>query len=480
VQVAAISSTSTSAGTQALTLDRPATAGNLICGGVGWGTATSAHLTSITDDAGTGNVYTIVRRVVDMPNTTCFASFYCENVQGAPSVLTANFSTPVPFRVVLAHEVLGCLTASALDVETGQLQAAPGTGRDAVTTGQVTPTVDGVYVFGAVLDSQALDGLIYSPGTGFTERSEVGSASTGSAESENFIQPAKAAIAATWTQSAARSALSVMLTFKPLGSPALVSGVLSAPGDATATFTGKALGNGVLSGVGDATASFVGKSAAASVLAAAADASATFTGRGLAAATWSAPGIASGAFVGRSTAASTLAAAGDASAAFAARSDARAVWTGSATGTGSFVGVGVTPGSVWISDAAAAGAFVGRSFSASVLAAAGIALGDFISFVNVPVSDGAALRFLRRRRGDIRREQRMIERYTVELERCRRVAAILQEESRSGPPHAEESVTFSLEVNGKRVALEVPWNEIDELDLDALAWRIYERLGVGA
>jgi hypothetical protein len=100
--------------------------------------------------------------------------------------------------------------------------------------------------------------------------------------------------------------------------------------------------------------------------------------------------------------------------------------------------------------------------------------------VAVREQDGAALAFLRARRGERIRSQHMFERYTFELERCRKVAKILQEESRSGPPHAEESVTFSLEVNGKRVPLEVPWSEIDELDLDALAWRIYERLGVGA
>jgi hypothetical protein len=215
VQSKSVSSTSATATTQALVLTAPATAGNLICGHVTWGTGNTAHLTSVTDDA--GNTYTIQRRVLDTPNLTVIASFYKENITGTPQTITANFSTAVPFRAVFAHEVPGCASSGALDVETGQLQTAPGTGANAVSSGAVTTTVDGDYIYGGVVCTNQLFGAAnYSPGTSpnaFTERQETFGATVAASESEDFVQTTKGSIAATWTQANAAQAMSVMMAF---------------------------------------------------------------------------------------------------------------------------------------------------------------------------------------------------------------------------------------------------------------------------
>jgi hypothetical protein len=180
-----------------------------------WGTATTTHLSSVTDDA--GNTYTIVRRVVDTPNETVIASFYKENISGTPQTITANFSTAVPFRGVFAHEVSGVVASGALDVETGQLQTAPGTGADAVTTGAVTTTANGDYVYGGVVCTSALlTSANYSPGTSpnaFAERQETFGITVAASESEDFVQTTAGSIAATWTQANAEQALSAMMTF---------------------------------------------------------------------------------------------------------------------------------------------------------------------------------------------------------------------------------------------------------------------------
>ena len=165
------------------------TAGNLFVGFVTWKSST-VTLDSITDTLG----HTIT--LVNNPTATNggnyrSALFYAKNISGGADTLTFNFSASTTTNG-LVHEVSGLDTIAPLDQSAIVDQTAPGTGTDAVTTGNVTTTTDGQYIFGC---SQNDNGIDMSAGTGFTERVAQADELT----SEDKIQTSADAVAATWT-----------------------------------------------------------------------------------------------------------------------------------------------------------------------------------------------------------------------------------------------------------------------------------------
>lgn len=171
--------------------DSNPTAGNLICGFVSWlGTVT---LDSVTDSL--SNSYTLVNNPTVVGDRRA-ATFYAMNVTGGACTVTATFSGSLGGNAVsiVIHEASGCAISSALDGNTIGSDDYFDAGTDVVTSGAVTPTLDGAYLAGFVMCAGT---QTWSAGTGWTGRANA----TGNPNvaSESYIQGTAASIAATFS-----------------------------------------------------------------------------------------------------------------------------------------------------------------------------------------------------------------------------------------------------------------------------------------
>jgi Fibronectin type III domain len=140
------------------TLDRSATAGNLIAVYVVWSNTSAA---TVTDSR--GNTYA----PAGAARTTWAGSysaqvFYAKNVAGGPTTVKATFGGSVFFGIVYAHEYSGLDTASPFDGG----KVAKGTGT-ALSSGSISTTGATDLLFGA----GASVGAVSDGGAGFTVRS---------------------------------------------------------------------------------------------------------------------------------------------------------------------------------------------------------------------------------------------------------------------------------------------------------------------
>lgn len=153
-----------SAATVAVTLGAAVGSGNAICGFLGWNN-TGVTLTSVTDNQ--GNTYNLESVVTDTGYAENYCAFSRTNITNGPTVITANFSASVDFRFLVVDEFSGGSAASADErdgaAHGGQIQLAPGTGTDAVTSGSFTTTQNGDLIWGATGDTS-----LANAGTGFS------------------------------------------------------------------------------------------------------------------------------------------------------------------------------------------------------------------------------------------------------------------------------------------------------------------------
>jgi hypothetical protein len=187
--------------------------GNALCGVLGWDIAGGVTLTSVTDDK--GNTYNLESVVQDTGYSEQFCAFSRTNITNAPTIITVNFSGSVDFRFLLVDEFSGGSTASSDERDAtahgGQIQLAPGTGTDAVTSGTFTTTQNGDLIWGATVDTNT-----DTVGTGFT---------TGTTENTDFSKQteyrtqatAGAGTAATFTASLDDHHITYMIALKPAG-----------------------------------------------------------------------------------------------------------------------------------------------------------------------------------------------------------------------------------------------------------------------
>lgn len=134
------------------------------------------------------------------------AMFYAMNVTGGTVTLTASFSAATDETRFVIHEASGLALTGALDQSLMFYQGSTGTITDGASTGNVTTTEAGEYIYGSF---SAVFGSVGAPGTGYTGRI------TGlTATSETQIQTSAGSIAATFTSGADDGALMGIMTFK--------------------------------------------------------------------------------------------------------------------------------------------------------------------------------------------------------------------------------------------------------------------------
>lgn len=188
------------------------TAGNTVVGAVQWGNNPPQTLLSIQDDK--GNSYTVADSINDASGQT-EATFYLFNVPaGGPSTITATFSAATNFRRILWDEFSGVATASPVDGHVANINTGS-TSTDAITSTNITTTANGDLIWSAYFDN--FGGVTWTQGTGFAILDQGTAADNCNMGSEWLTQSTAGAIAGTWTQGTAGSAVAGVIALKAAG-----------------------------------------------------------------------------------------------------------------------------------------------------------------------------------------------------------------------------------------------------------------------
>ena len=225
VQSASISSDGTTSTTVAVTFGSNVTAGNLIALFVVFNSGANI-IDTVADSL--GNTYVLADTAVGFAGDS-HATYYAKNITGGACTVTVTLTASVGYRSLVVHEASGLDTTAPLDQHVINTQTTPGTGANAVTSGSVTTTTDGQYIFGATHVNNVGAGVTVTPGTGLTGRESIdGGADSAPLESEDLIQTSAGAIAATFTQSVDNNVTTAIMTFKAAGGGATAWGPLLA------------------------------------------------------------------------------------------------------------------------------------------------------------------------------------------------------------------------------------------------------------
>lgn len=196
-------------------------AGNTVVGTVSWDSLGGTTLLSVKDDK--LNTYTIKDTVVDSVNNQSNASFILGNITNGPNALTATTNSANvngAFLTIIWDEYSGASAVSdPSDGHTGQKQATPGTGTDAVTSGNVTTTVNGDLIYGGTYNTST--GTLASAGSGFASRTSDTSGAPGITEDKT--QTTAGSVASTFTINPSAACVTFIIAIKPS------SGVAQAP-----------------------------------------------------------------------------------------------------------------------------------------------------------------------------------------------------------------------------------------------------------
>jgi hypothetical protein len=180
--------------TLAITFDSNVTNGNCIVG-FGADYIDARSLSSVSDTRST--MYTLKDNPTTYMNVTMSGTFYGCLTSGGANTVTLTFSGNITEGACGAvHEVSGVDTGTPFDVNKAAGGEAGGT--DAVSTGAVTTTANGDYIFvGAGIIAETL-----TPGTNYTGRT-TDSVQTVHCRTEDQIQAAAGSIVGTFTPSGA-------------------------------------------------------------------------------------------------------------------------------------------------------------------------------------------------------------------------------------------------------------------------------------
>lgn len=179
-----------------ITVTLTPTAGNLLVFCV---TGDSLDFTTLTlsDNLGSHNTFTqISTYLVTAGNQRC-SWWYAENCKGGATTFTATYSSTTRFRTIYVAEYSGIATSGSFLDGARAENNGPGTGTDAVSSGNANATLQPALVWGFSID---VDGTSApTAGTGFTSRTNVWSSATCQARPEDKRVTATGNVAATFT-----------------------------------------------------------------------------------------------------------------------------------------------------------------------------------------------------------------------------------------------------------------------------------------
>jgi len=183
------------------TFTDPTTSGNAIILGVTFGNVSP----TITATDSQGNAYVQAVKIYDSSHRQGSAILYATNIKGGShTTVTVQFSSPVAYLALGVHEYNG---VAALDASTGV------TGRGStLSSGTTTTTASGDLVFGCGVEDSTGSGDVFTAGSGFVKRVDLGSAAAYADEDET--QASAGPIAVTWSLSPAGSWIATVAAFR--------------------------------------------------------------------------------------------------------------------------------------------------------------------------------------------------------------------------------------------------------------------------
>jgi hypothetical protein len=179
-----------------ITVTLTPTAGNLL---VFAATGDSADTASIafSDNLGTHNTFTQIGTDLVTGNAQRCAWYFAANCKGGATTFTVTFSTGTRFRAVYVAEYSGITTTTPFLNGARAENVAPGTGTDAVSSGNANATSQPALVWGFCIDTSG--STTPNAGTGFTARTNVWSTNTCLGKPEDKRVTATGNVAATFT-----------------------------------------------------------------------------------------------------------------------------------------------------------------------------------------------------------------------------------------------------------------------------------------
>jgi glucose/arabinose dehydrogenase len=195
-----------------VTFSGSVTAGNVIAAFVGWYPKTDT-LSSLTATCVSG-AFTLLDNPTTGVESRAALAYGVVSTTG-PCTVTATASAGTAYIDAIVHEISGVDTSSPLDNSQHRInaQAEPGTGANAVTTGNITTTQNGDYIFGAAFNEGLNGSLTVTAGTGYNSRQADLS---GFMLSEDRIQPSAGTVAATFSNNLYyASFLTGIMAFRP-------------------------------------------------------------------------------------------------------------------------------------------------------------------------------------------------------------------------------------------------------------------------
>jgi galactose oxidase-like protein/Big-like domain-containing protein len=199
----------------------PNAAGNLIVVAVSWGDNDAPSIRA-TDTL--GNTYSVASIDFDAGNRQGVAILYAPNIRAGANTVTVTLGTTGGYRRIIVSEYSGIATTSPLDAA-ARSHAGGTTAANGVTSTAATTIANGDLIVGVAMDDSGNFGTI-SAGSGFTRRMTLNGMDMAT---EDGIQSAAGAVAATFTFSRADTYLAQMAAFKAApgggggGGPALSS-----------------------------------------------------------------------------------------------------------------------------------------------------------------------------------------------------------------------------------------------------------------
>lgn len=178
-------------------------AGSVLAVYVYWGDPTATC--SLADSK--SQSYTVKHGATTLASQGRSSLWYAKNVAAGNTTITATISASA-FAVIEVHEISGCDTTEPYDTSAVNAQTDPGTGANAVTSGSITPSVNGCYLFGA---TQAVAGTSATINADWTSRQTQNGMYSG-----DIVQTSAGAKAFTATGSNAfEDYISIIVAFKP-------------------------------------------------------------------------------------------------------------------------------------------------------------------------------------------------------------------------------------------------------------------------
>jgi hypothetical protein len=189
----------------------PVTSRSMIIGAINYGSDVTV---SVADTL--GNIYTVSALNPDTANGQYQRTFYANSPRSGANTVTVTFGgAGAPFRSLYISEYSGLAQTSPNDGGTGQIQLTPGTGTDAITSGNIVTTVDGDLIWGITDNTSETSpgtGTLVA-GTGYTQDAAVPSGGT-IMRAEHKTQTTAGSVATTFTTSVDHHMLTNILAFK--------------------------------------------------------------------------------------------------------------------------------------------------------------------------------------------------------------------------------------------------------------------------